>query len=140
MSHHANLSIFSPVVVSVPLLCAGLLYAQHSVDYQLQETWQGGYNADIVLAVDQAGPALSGWELSWVGSPEVEYAWNCIPSVDGDRTILQHVWYNEMIAAGRLSDLGLHRNWILASITDRRSNQWTIGSGNDRWCGRRRTG
>ena len=96
----------SSLVVAAPLLCSSVLCAQHSVDYQLQEQWDGGYNADIVLEADQAGPALSNWELSWVGSPEVLYAWNCTPSQEGDRTILRHVWYNETIPPGDSVILG----------------------------------
>ena len=102
----SNRSISLAVVIAGPLLCSSLLCAQHSVDYQLQQEWQGGYNADIVLQVDENGPALEGWALSWVGSPEVEYAWNCTASVEDGRTILDAVWYNETIQPGDSVVLG----------------------------------
>jgi hypothetical protein len=90
----------------MPILCSSLLYAQHSVDYQLRDEWQGGYNADIVLRADEAGSTLNDWQLSWLGSPEVEYAWNCTASQEGDRTVLDHVWYNESIQPGDSVTLG----------------------------------
>ncbi len=96
----------SAVVAIAPLLCSSLLYAQHSVDFQLQDEWRGGYNADIVLEVDSKGPALNGWELSWLGNPQVEFAWNCVLSVDGDRTILENVDYNQYIQPGDSVVLG----------------------------------
>jgi hypothetical protein len=101
-----NRSISSAVVVAVPLLCSSLLYGENSVDFKLQEQWDGGYNADIVLQVDQAGSTLSDWELSWLGTPEVEVAWNCIALQEGDRTILQHVRYNATILPGESVVLG----------------------------------
>ena len=102
----SNRSISLAVVIAGPLLCSNILCAQHSVDYQLQQEWQGGYNADIVLRVDENGPALEGWALSWLGSPEVEFAWNCTASVEDDRTILDAVWYNETIQPGDSVVLG----------------------------------
>ena len=102
----SNRSISLAVVIAGPLLFSSFLCAQHSVDYQLQQEWQGGYNADIVLQVDENGPALEGWALSWVGSPEVEYAWNCTASVEDGRTILDAVWYNETIQPGDSVVLG----------------------------------
>jgi hypothetical protein len=99
-------SISSGIVASVPLLWAGIACGEHSVDFRLQESWQGGYNADIVIEVNQKGPALNGWELSWMGEPEVLYAWNCIPREEGDRTILQNVDYNEYVQPGDSVTLG----------------------------------
>lgn len=96
----------SAVAAVVPLLASSMLYAQHSVDFQVTYEWEGGYNADIVLDVSPKGTGLNGWELSWMGSPEVQDAWNCTPSVEGDRTVLENVWYNESIAAGDSVVLG----------------------------------
>ena len=97
----------SVVVAAAPIFCcASILHAQHSVDFRLQESWQGGYNADIVIEVNQKGPALNGWELSWMGEPEVLYAWNCIPREEGDRTILENVDYNEYVQPGDSVTLG----------------------------------
>ena len=106
MRMELNRSLSLAVGASVPLLCAGLLHAQHSVDYQLTDEWQGGYNADIVLQVDPDGDTLSDWELSWLGSPEVEYSWNCTFTRDGNLTTLEHVWYNETIQPGDSVILG----------------------------------
>ncbi|MCH2161596.1 MAG: cellulose binding domain-containing protein [Phycisphaerales bacterium] len=102
----SNRSMLSVVVVAAPLICSSLLYGQNSVDFQLTAEWQGGYNADIVLEVDQDGPGLNGWEFSWLGSPEVQDAWNCTVSQDGDRTVLDNVWYNETIDPGESVVLG----------------------------------
>ena len=96
----------SAAAVAVPLLCSGVLHAQHSIDFQMTAEWDGGFNSDIVLTVDPDGQALNGWELSWRGSPGVEYAWNCTASVEGDRTILRNVWYNENIQPGDSVVLG----------------------------------
>jgi endoglucanase len=96
----ANRFIPSAAIITVPLFCSSFLYGQSAVDFQLQEQWQGGYNADILIEVAQKGSALNGWELSWLGNPEVEYAWNCVLSADGDRTVLGNVDYNEYIQPG----------------------------------------
>ena len=88
------------------MLCASVSHAQYSADFQVTYEWQGGYNADIVLQINPKGESLDGWELSWLGSPEVQDAWNCTPSQDGDRTVLEHVWYNESIDPGESVVLG----------------------------------
>ena len=88
------------------MLCSSMLHGQQSVDFQLTAEWQGGYNADIVLEVGQKGPELNGWDLSWLGNPEVEGAWNCVFSMDGDRTVLGHVYYNENVQPGESVTLG----------------------------------
>ena len=93
-------------LVSVPLVCVSMVHAQNSIDFQLREQWQGGFNADIVLEVAEDSSALNGWELTWLGNPKVEYAWNCTASEDGDRTVLDHVWYNENIQPGESVVLG----------------------------------
>jgi hypothetical protein len=106
MRLESNRSLSVAVVATVPVLCSSLLYGQHSVDYQVQYEWQGGYNADIVLEVDPDGDALNDWTLSWEGSPEVQDSWNCTHSREGDRTILEHVSYNETIQPGDSVVLG----------------------------------
>jgi endoglucanase len=93
--------------VAVPLFCSSVLHGQQSVDFQVTAEWQGGYNADIVLEVGQKGPGLNGWDLSWLGNPEVEGAWNCVFSMDGDRTVLGHVDYNQNVQPGDSVTLGL---------------------------------
>jgi endoglucanase len=90
----------------MPLVCSGMLHAQHSAEYRLQESWPGGYNADIILQADQSDSALNDWALSWNGSPEVLEAWNCTASKAGDRTILEHASYNETIQPGDSVVLG----------------------------------
>ncbi|MEE2681997.1 MAG: cellulose binding domain-containing protein [Planctomycetota bacterium] len=92
--------------MTAPLFCSGLLYGQHSIDYQMTAQWQRGYNADIVLRVDPEGASLDGWELSWMGTPEVLHYWNCEASESGGRRILEHVWYNETIQPGDSVVLG----------------------------------
>ena len=91
----------------MPLLWAGIAHGEHSVDFQIRDSWQGGYNADIIIEVDQKGPPLSGWELSWLGDPEVLYAWNCVPREEDDRTILANVDYNEYVQPGDSVTLGI---------------------------------
>ena len=44
--------------------------------------------------------------MSWLGNPEVEGAWNCVFSTDGDRTVLGHVYYNENVQPGESVTLG----------------------------------
>ena len=106
MSLKSNRVISSAVVMTAPLFCSGLMYGQNSIDYQRTDQWQGGYNADIVLKVDPNGTALNGWELSWMGTPEVLHYWNCEASESGGRRILQNVWYNESIQPGDSVVLG----------------------------------
>ena len=106
MRYVSNRSKRSAVVVAVPLLCSSLLYGQNSIDLQLTDEWQGGYNADILIEVPQDGPGLNGWELSWMGEPEILYHWNCELSEDGDRTVLGHVYYNQSIRPGGSARLG----------------------------------
>ena len=95
-----NRSMSFTIVLAAPLLCSSLLHAQHSVNFQLQDEWRGGYNADIVVEVGPKSSALNGWALSWLGNPQVEFAWNCVLSADGDRTVLGNVDYNEYIQPG----------------------------------------
>ena len=78
------------VLAAVPLLCASLCHAQNAIDFQLTDQWNGGYNADILIEVPKNGSSLNGWELSWMGTPEILYYWNCELSTDGDRTVLEH--------------------------------------------------
>ncbi|MEC8559017.1 MAG: cellulose binding domain-containing protein [Planctomycetota bacterium] len=106
MKPESNRYRSSAVIASAPLFCAGMAMAQHSVDFQVQTLWEGGYNADIVVVADQGGSELDGWQLSWTGSPEVLYAWRCIPSQDGERTVLDNEWYNETIQPGNSVTLG----------------------------------
>ena len=62
-------SIPLAVVLTAPLACSGLLYGQDSVDFAVYQQWDGGYNANIYITVDPDGPAMSNWDLSWLGSP-----------------------------------------------------------------------
>ena len=99
-------SMSTAVGVTAPLLVLSMVQAQHSVDYQLTAQWQGGFNADIVLRADPDGAPLNGWILSWRNGPGVEYAWNCTHSLEGERHLLENVWYNEYIAPGDSVVLG----------------------------------
>ena len=106
MRYGWNRSKRPAVFVAVPLLCASFSHAQNSIDFQLTDQWNGGYNADILIEVPQSGSGLNGWELSWMGTPEILYYWNCELSMDGDRTVLDHVYYNENIRPGGSARLG----------------------------------
>jgi hypothetical protein len=103
---NSNRLISTAVVSTVPFITSGLLCAQNSIDYQVTDQWQGGYNANIVLKVDSNGSALNGWQLSWMGTPEVLYYWNCESSEAGGRKILENVSYNENIQPGNSVVLG----------------------------------
>jgi endoglucanase len=94
------------VVASVSFVCTPVLYGQNSIDIQLQDQWEGGYNADILIEVADGGSTLNGWQLSWRGDPQIEYAWNCELSGDGDRTVLDHVYYNQTVEPGNSTRLG----------------------------------
>ena len=106
MRLETNRSLSAAVVVSAPLICSGLALGQNSIDFQQTDSWQGGYNADIVLKADPGGSGLDDWTLSWMGSPEVLYSWNCTHEVDGVRTFLEHVSYNASISPGGSVVLG----------------------------------
>ena len=99
-------SMASALSVAVPLCCATIASAQNRVDFQLVESWKGGYNADILVEVPPGGAMLDGWTLSWSGDPEVLYHWNCTFEMDGDRTVLGNVSYNETILPGGSARLG----------------------------------
>ena len=99
-------SMSSAMAVVVPMCCTAVATAQNVVDFQLVESWKGGYNADIVLEVPATESMLDGWQLSWVGDPEILHHWNCtFDEVDG-RTVLGHVSYNETILPGGSARLG----------------------------------
>jgi hypothetical protein len=106
MRPESKRSLSSAVFVTMPILCTSVLYAQHSIEFQLQDEWPGGYNADIILQADQVDSALSGWKLSWTGDPDIEYSWNCTYSMEGDRKVFEHVSYNETIQPGDSAVLG----------------------------------
>ncbi|OUU90024.1 MAG: hypothetical protein CBC35_12440 [Planctomycetes bacterium TMED75] len=106
MRLNSNRLMSTAVVASVPFFCSGMVYGQNSIDYQVTAQWQGGYNADIVLRVDPNGSALNGWELSWMGTPEILYYWNCESSEAGGRRFLENVDYNEYIQPGDSVVLG----------------------------------
>ena len=94
------------MAVAVPALCTGIGHAQHSVDYQMTDEWNGGYNANIIINVDPDGSTLNNWTLSWMGTPTVDYFWNCTYSLDGDRKLFDNVSYNQTIQPGSSVTLG----------------------------------
>ena len=106
MRHGTIRSKRPAVPASVPLLCASLASAQNSIDFQLTDQWTGGYNADILIEVPRGESALNGWELSWLGTPDILHHWNCELSIEGERTVLEHVYYNENIQPGGSARLG----------------------------------
>ena len=106
MKLESKRSLSWAVAVAVPALCTGLVHAQHSVDYQMTYEWDGGYNADIILKADPGGSTVNSWTLSWMGTPEIAYFWNCTHSEQGDRNFFDNVHYNETIQPGASVTLG----------------------------------
>ena len=106
MKLESKRSLSWAVAVAVPALCTGLVHAQHSVDFQMTNEWDVGYNADIILKADPGGSTVNSWTLSWMGTPEIAYFWNCTHSEQGDRNFFENVHYNETIQPGSSVTLG----------------------------------
>lgn len=92
--------------VCAPFLFVSALGAQVSVDFQVLKEWQGGYTADVLLEVPLGEGALDGWSISWLGTPEVGNAWNCIVSEDGERTVFSNTANNGNLLPGESTLMG----------------------------------
>ncbi|MFN4257861.1 MAG: cellulose binding domain-containing protein [Gemmataceae bacterium] len=71
-----------------------------AVEFVVQDDWQSGFRADIIIHNQQA-TALDNWTLSFDFTAEITSIWNArIVSQSGNHYVITHADWNRMIAAG----------------------------------------
>ncbi|MFC9941494.1 glycoside hydrolase family 6 protein [Streptomyces pratensis] len=79
-----------------------------SVDYKIQNQWNGGLTASVT--VKNLGDAVSGWQLQWSfsGSEKVSQGWNATVSQSGAAVTAKDAGYNAALATGSSATFGFN--------------------------------
>ncbi|MEU9060225.1 glycoside hydrolase family 6 protein [Streptomyces sp. NPDC048430] len=79
-----------------------------SVDYKIQNQWNGGLTASVT--VKNLGDALSGWQLQWsfAGGEKVSQGWNATVSQSGTAVTAKDAGYNAALATGSSATFGFN--------------------------------
>lgn len=95
------------MVLSAGFLGLGCVAASAdvSVTFVVDSAWADGYNARIEIENTGSDP-INGWELSYVGGPEISSLWNADWQVVGDQTTLTNLDWNGTITAGEVVEIG----------------------------------
>jgi endoglucanase len=79
-----------------------------TVAYKLTSSWQGGFQADVVIT-NNGSSAVNGWQLGWTfgGDQKVSNMWNATVSQSGAKVTATDAGYDSTIAAnGGSVDVG----------------------------------
>ncbi|MFJ6850485.1 glycoside hydrolase family 6 protein [Streptomyces sp. NPDC091271] len=79
-----------------------------SVDYKIQNQWNGGLTASVT--VKNLGDAVSGWQLQWsfAGGEKVSQGWNATVSQSGSAVTAKDAGYNAALATGSSATFGFN--------------------------------
>ncbi|WST34872.1 glycoside hydrolase family 6 protein [Streptomyces sp. NBC_01166] len=79
-----------------------------SVDYKIQNQWNGGLTASVT--VKNLGDAVTGWQLQWsfAGGEKVSQGWNATVSQSGTAVTAKDAGYNAALATGSSATFGFN--------------------------------
>ncbi|MFE0248448.1 glycoside hydrolase family 6 protein [[Kitasatospora] papulosa] len=79
-----------------------------TVDYKIQNQWNGGLTAAV--SVTNNGAALSSWQLQWsfAGSEQISQGWNATVSQSGAAVTAKSLSYNGTLATGGSASFGFN--------------------------------
>ncbi|MFJ4839442.1 glycoside hydrolase family 6 protein [Streptomyces sp. NPDC088746] len=79
-----------------------------SVDYKIQNQWNGGLTASVT--VKNLGDAVAGWQLQWsfAGGEKVSQGWNATVSQSGTAVTAKDAGYNAALATGASATFGFN--------------------------------
>ncbi|HWU08377.1 MAG TPA: glycoside hydrolase family 6 protein [Streptomyces sp.] len=79
-----------------------------TVDYKIQNQWNGGLTASV--SVKNLGAAISGWQLQWSfsGGEKVSQGWNATVSQSGTAVTAKDAGYNAALATGSSTTFGFN--------------------------------
>lgn len=83
-------------------------HAQCSASYQVSSSWQGGYQANVVVK-NTGSDAIGGWAVNWTlpSGQEVTQVWNGSLSKNGSEVSVSNVGWNGAVNAGATATFGL---------------------------------
>lgn len=79
-----------------------------TVDYKIQNQWNGGLTAAV--SVTNTGAAVSAWQLEWsfAGSEKISQGWNAAVSQSGAAVTAKNLSYNGALATGASASFGFN--------------------------------
>ncbi|MFJ8858087.1 glycoside hydrolase family 6 protein [Streptomyces sp. NPDC102451] len=79
-----------------------------TVDYKIQNQWNGGLTAAV--SVTNTGDALAGWQLEWsfAGGETISQGWNATVSQSGSAVTAKGLSYNSALAGGASASFGFN--------------------------------
>ncbi|MBM7439440.1 glycoside hydrolase family 6 protein [Streptomyces sp. HB132] len=79
-----------------------------TVDYKIQNQWNGGLTAAV--SVTNTGAAVSAWQLEWsfAGSEKISQGWNATVSQSGAAATAKNLSYNGALATGASASFGFN--------------------------------
>ncbi|WUU65498.1 glycoside hydrolase family 6 protein [Streptomyces sp. NBC_01685] len=79
-----------------------------TVDYKIQNQWNGGLTAAV--SVTNTGDALAGWQLEWsfAGGETISQGWNATVSQSGSAVTAKGLSYNAALANGASASFGFN--------------------------------
>ncbi|KPC81154.1 MULTISPECIES: glycoside hydrolase family 6 protein [Streptomyces] len=79
-----------------------------TVDYKIQNQWNGGLTAAV--SVTNTGAAVSAWQLEWsfTGSEKISQGWNAAVSQSGAAVTAKNLSYNGALATGASASFGFN--------------------------------
>ncbi|MEU0298058.1 glycoside hydrolase family 6 protein [Streptomyces sp. NPDC006175] len=91
-----------------PFATSAAAAAGCSVDYKIQNQWNGGLTASVT--VKNLGDAVSGWQLQWsfAGGEKVSQGWNATVSQSGTAVTAKDAGYNAALATGSSATFGFN--------------------------------
>ena len=107
---------------ALTLLGAGVVTAMHAsaaagcqIDYQVTNSWQGGFGANV--NVHNLGDPINGWTLVWSYSAgqAVTQAWNATVTQSGAQVTAKDAGYNAAIATNGTVSFGFNASWTASN-------------------------
>ncbi|MGC4875241.1 cellulose binding domain-containing protein [Micromonospora sp. DT43] len=81
------------------------------VDYQVTNSWQGGFGANVTIT--NLGEQVNGWALTWsyAAGQQVAQAWNATVTQSGAQVTARNVDYNGTLATFGTASFGFNASW-----------------------------
>lgn len=95
-------------VAAVPFGASAAAAAGCTVDYKIQNQWNGGLTASV--NVTNTGDAISTWQLEWsfANGERVSQGWNATVSQSGTAVTAKNLSYNGTLATGASASFGFN--------------------------------
>ncbi|MEV4825935.1 cellulose binding domain-containing protein [Micromonospora sp. NPDC049274] len=81
------------------------------VDYQVTNSWQGGFGANVTIT--NLGEQVNGWALTWsyAAGQQVAQAWNATVTQSGAQVTARNVDYNGVLDTFGTASFGFNASW-----------------------------